>query len=36
VRKKADYILQNPVRAALVEDWQSWPHVWIAEGFLAR
>jgi REP element-mobilizing transposase RayT len=29
VREKADYILQNPVRAGLVDDWHRWPHVWM-------
>ena len=24
-------ILNNPVRAGLVEDWQNWPHQWIAQ-----
>jgi putative transposase len=28
--EKSDYILQNPVRAGLVELWEDWPHVWIA------
>jgi putative transposase len=32
--EKADYILRNPERAGLVEDWQKWPHVFVApEGF---
>ena len=30
-REKADYILMNPVRAGLVEDWPDWPHRWIPE-----
>jgi REP element-mobilizing transposase RayT len=25
----AEYILHNPVRAGLVDDWQKWPHVLI-------
>jgi len=29
LREKADYILQNPVRAGLVSGWQDWPHFWI-------
>lgn len=31
VREKADYLLQNPVRAGLVKDWSQWPHTWIPE-----
>ncbi len=27
---KANYILNNPVRAGLVKDWQDWPHVFIS------
>ena len=34
LREKAEYILQNPVRAGLVTNWQHWPHIWMAEGFL--
>jgi putative transposase len=30
-RAKADYILQNPVRAGLVERAKDWPWVWIGE-----
>src|ERR1041385_8633022 len=30
-REKADYVLENPVRARLVERWQDWPYVFIAE-----
>jgi putative transposase len=26
--QKADYILQNPVRAGLVDDPRGWPYVW--------
>ncbi|CAN5772132.1 transposase [soil metagenome] len=26
--EKANYILQNPVRAGVVRDWEEWPHVW--------
>lgn len=26
--EKANYILENPVRAGLVQDWEEWPHVW--------
>ena len=29
-REKADYILRNPERAGLVEDWQQWPHFFVA------
>ncbi len=36
VQEKAEYILQNPVRADLVEDWQQWPHVWIAKDLITR
>ena len=28
---KVSYILDNPVRAGLVEHWDRWPHLWIAE-----
>jgi len=31
LRDKADYVLQNPVRAALVGDWPDWPHIRIPE-----
>lgn len=30
-REKADYILRNPERAGLVDDWQRWPYVFIAQ-----
>jgi REP element-mobilizing transposase RayT len=30
-REKADYILQNPVRAGLVERAEDWPWEWIGE-----
>jgi len=30
-REKADYILQNPVRAGLINDAETWPHQWIPE-----
>ena len=26
--EKAQYLLANPVRAGLVSDWESWPHLW--------
>jgi hypothetical protein len=29
--EKADYILHNPVRAGLVNDWHEWPHLWMAQ-----
>ena len=29
--EKSDYLLQNAVRAGLVEDWTHWPHIWIPE-----
>ena len=28
-REKADYVLNNPVRAGLVADWENWPYVFI-------
>jgi putative transposase len=28
-REKADYILENPVRAGLVSRSEDWPHLWI-------
>jgi len=31
VHEKADYILQNPVRARLVSNWEDWLYVFIAE-----
>ena len=30
---KADYILQNPVRAGLVDKAEDWPYVWMGEGY---
>ena len=30
-RQKADYILANPVRAGLVQRWENWPYVLIAD-----
>ena len=30
-REKADYILNNPVRAGLIEDKEKWPWVWMPE-----
>ena len=24
------YVLENPVKAGLVEDWQQWPHTYLA------
>jgi len=33
IQQKADYILQNPVRAGLVDDWQKWPYVWIPKAY---
>ena len=33
-REKADYILRNPERAGLVEDWRKWPCFFVAaDGF---
>jgi len=32
LREKADYILENPVRAGLVKDTRDWPYVWFADG----
>ena len=26
---KSEYILQNPVRAGLVEKWEDWPYYWM-------
>ncbi|MCE0484811.1 MAG: hypothetical protein LV479_11315 [Methylacidiphilales bacterium] len=31
-RWKADYILQNPVRAGLVQKPEAWPYIWMPEG----
>jgi REP element-mobilizing transposase RayT len=31
--EKAEYILQNPVRAGLVDKAEDWPYVWIANGY---
>lgn len=31
LREKMDYVLMNPVRAGLVEDWQDWEFYWIGE-----
>jgi putative transposase len=31
LRKKADYILANPVRAGLVERWEDWPFIFLAD-----
>ena len=31
VQQKADYILENPVRAGLVEAWRDWPYVWLPD-----
>jgi putative transposase len=28
---KADYVLANPVRAALVHRWEDWPYIFIAD-----
>jgi putative transposase len=30
---KSDYILQNPVRAGLVEDWRTWPYYWMPDAY---
>jgi putative transposase len=30
-REKADYIFANPVRAGLVEKWEDWPYIFIAD-----
>ena len=30
-REKADYVLENPVRAGLVERWEDWPYIFIGE-----
>ena len=31
-REKAEYILQNPVRAGLIQKPEDWPYVWFPEG----
>jgi len=31
--EKADYILQNPVRAGLIGKAEDWPYVWMASGY---
>jgi REP element-mobilizing transposase RayT len=28
------YILNNPVRAGLVDEWEKWPHFWMREGIV--
>ena len=28
--EKLDYVLQNPVRAGLVADWEDWPFTWVS------
>jgi len=33
--RAAAYIVENPVKAGLVEDWQAWPWTWIAGDLLA-
>jgi putative transposase len=30
LQQKADYILNNPVRAGLVQNTEDWPYVWLA------
>ncbi len=30
LREKADYIMQNPVRAGMVDQWEDWPYRWSA------
>jgi REP element-mobilizing transposase RayT len=30
--EKVQYVMNNPVRAGLVDDYQQWPHLWLAEG----
>ena len=32
LRQKADYILENPVRAKLVSKWEDWPFMYFALG----
>jgi len=32
-RDKSEYILQNPVQAGLVEDWQKWPYYWMPKAY---
>ena len=31
--QKAEYIVNNPVRERIVEEWEDYPHSWIAEEF---
>jgi len=33
IQQKADYILENPLRAGLVDDWQKWPYVWMPNAY---
>jgi REP element-mobilizing transposase RayT len=28
--ERLDYVLQNPVRAGLVADWEDWPFTWVS------
>ena len=30
-REKADYVLENPVRAGLAKRWEDWPYMFIAD-----
>ena len=34
LRNIVDYILQNPVKAGLINDWRKWPHTYIDEKYL--
>jgi putative transposase len=34
LKNSIDYILQNPVKAVLVDDWQKWPHSYVNEKYL--
>jgi putative transposase len=33
IQQKADYILENPVRAGLVEEWKDWPYIWMPDAY---
>jgi REP element-mobilizing transposase RayT len=31
--QKAEYIVNNPVREGIVEEWEDYPHSWLADEF---
>ncbi len=33
LQRIVDYVVQNPVKAGLVADWQDWPHTYLSERF---